>query len=193
MRRSPVKDQGWTLIEMAVVAVISGILAALAIPSMVGMQGRSELRDATNQVKAAIQEAQRSAIKSGRRCRILINATLPAAPMNFHVSSTNSSVASSDPGTQPNPSNYSCISSPVRFSNSSQLSLNTNITVNSQDYRVLRFSYRGTTTLNSQGTIVISSGKTSEKTCIVISNALGLIRTGTYTGTPFTGTCNTDF
>jgi len=188
MRRSPVRNQGWTLIEMAVVAVIAGILSALAIPSMVGMQGRSELRDATNQIKSALQEAQRSAIKSGRRCRVLVNSTLPAAPMNYNISSTDSSSTATDPGTQPNPNNYTCISSPVRFPNGSQLSLTTNLTNNS-----IRFNYRGTTTLNSQGTIVISSGKTSEKRCIVISNALGLIRSGIYTGTAFTGTCNTDF
>jgi prepilin-type N-terminal cleavage/methylation domain-containing protein len=188
MRRSPVKNQGWTLIEMAVVAVIAGILSALAIPSMVGMQGRSELRDATNQVKAALQEAQRNAIKSGRRCRVLVNSTLPAAPMNYHVSSTNSTQLSNDPGTLPNPSTYTCISSPVRFPNSSQLSLTTNIANN-----FLPFSYRGNTNLSGQGTIVISSGKTSERRCVVISNFLGVIRTGIYTGTPFSGACNSDF
>lgn len=98
MRRSPVRNQGWTLMEMAVVAVIAGILSALAIPSMVGMQGRSELRDATNRVKAALQEAQRNAIKRGGSCTVTMTSTTVTAspagclssPVNFPSSITQS-------------------------------------------------------------------------------------------------------
>lgn len=173
MWRSPVKNQGWTLIEMAVVAVIAGILSALAIPSMVGMQGRNELRDATNQVKSALQEAQRNAIKSGRRCRVLINATFPGPPpINYNISSTNSAIPANDPGTQPNPSGHTCISSPIQFSTTSQLSISSN-------FLVVSFSYKGNTV--STGTIVIESGKTVERRCIVVSNGVGILRTGIYT------------
>ena len=68
---------------MAVVSVIVGILASITIPSMVGLMAKNSLESSMSQVKGAIQEAQRSAIKNGQSCTINLSATA--------VSSTNTS------------------------------------------------------------------------------------------------------
>ena len=85
-----VPNQGWTLMEMAIVSVIVGILSSLAIPSMMSAKGKNDLRSAMGQVKGAIQEAQRSAIKNGQSCTVIINPTTSSASVT--VSGTSVSV-----------------------------------------------------------------------------------------------------
>jgi Tfp pilus assembly protein FimT len=70
-----VPNQGWTLIEMAAISVITGILASMTIPSMVGLMAKNSLQSSMGQVKGAIQEAQRAAIKSGASCTVTIDTT----------------------------------------------------------------------------------------------------------------------
>jgi type II secretory pathway pseudopilin PulG len=60
---------------MAVISVIVGILASTTIPSMVGLMGKNSLQSSMGQVKGAIQEAQRAAIKNGKSCTVTIDTT----------------------------------------------------------------------------------------------------------------------
>lgn len=152
-RPFPAKNQGWTLIEVAVVTIIVGVLAAIATPSMVGMKGRSDLKDAMGQVKAAIQEAQRAAIKVGSSCTV-----------NLGPSTGSTSVTGSPAG---------CVTSPVNFSNESTIKLWYNGTGTN-----IVFSFRGNTT-NSR-TMVLESERTVERKCIVIASGIGILRTGSY-------------
>lgn len=69
----------------------------------------------------------------------------------------------------------------------SALTLGTGITLSQNSGTTIVFSYRGTTT--STKTVVLSSTNTSELKCLTVSNGLGILRTGYYTGTPFTGSC----
>ena len=57
---------------MAVISVVVGILASTTIPSMVGLMAKNSLESSMSQVKGAIQEAQRSAIKKGQSCEVRI-------------------------------------------------------------------------------------------------------------------------
>lgn len=63
-------NKGWTLIEMAAVAIVTGILAALAMPSMMGMKARQDLTANLGRVKGNIQEAQRAAMRKGQSCTV---------------------------------------------------------------------------------------------------------------------------
>ena len=58
---------------MAVITVITGILASVTIPSMVGLMAKNSLESSMSQVTGAIREAQRAAIKNGKSCTVTIN------------------------------------------------------------------------------------------------------------------------
>lgn len=63
---------------MGAVSVVVGILAAMAFPSMAGMQGRNQLKGTMSEVKGAFREAQRNAIKKGTSCEVTITPSPPA-------------------------------------------------------------------------------------------------------------------
>jgi hypothetical protein len=148
---------------MAVVSVIVGILASITIPSMVGLMAKNSLESSMSQVKGAIQEAQRSAIKNGQSCTINLSATA--------VSSTNTST-------------NVCMTSPVTLSSGTTLATSPSGTT------AFLFSYKGNpnnSTNNFTGlTIILSSTKTVEQRCLVISSGIGIMRSGTYSGTTCT-------
>ena len=171
-----VPNQGWTLMEMAIVSVIVGILSSLAIPSMMSAKGKNDLRSAIGQVKGAIQEAQRSAIKNGQSCTVIINPTTSTASVT--VSGTSVSVNAKTIAGSP----AGCISSTVSIPDKDEITFTTPTAATS-----FVFSYKGntTTTLN----IALQSAKTTQKYCLAISSGIGIMRSGTYDGT----NCNSSF
>lgn len=156
-----VPNQGWTLIEMLVVTIITGIFAALAAPSMMGMMGKADVSNAINQVKSGLQESQRIAMSKGTSCTVNLGSS--ASPPTLTSSSAT----------------VGCLSE-VRTLPKSVIMLEnfTNDTVS--------FSYKGNTT--SSGTVVVvASNRQGEARCLVISNGLGIMRTGTYSGSVASG------
>lgn len=159
LRPWPVHNQGWTLIEIAVVAVITGILASLAIPSMMAMAAKNKVQGGLAQVKGALQEAQRNAIRMGKECKVAVNAGSNSPSITVAASVAGNSYAG-------------CLSQTVVLND---LSLLENFNGTN-----IRFSYKGNT--NNWGTIIIHSPNTNTKYCLAIS-ALGIMRSGVYTGT----------
>ncbi|PSO79590.1 MAG: hypothetical protein BRC41_18775 [Cyanobacteria bacterium QH_9_48_43] len=56
-------NQGFTLLETATVVVVIGILAAISAPSLLGWYNRTKVDSALNEVRGALQQAQREAMR----------------------------------------------------------------------------------------------------------------------------------
>ena len=67
-------NSGFTLTEMLTVVIIVGVLAAIAAPNLLGLLNRNRVNQAMREVEGALKEAQKQAIRNGRRCTIDINA-----------------------------------------------------------------------------------------------------------------------
>ena len=138
------KDNGFTLIEMIVTVVILGVLAAVAVPNLLGMYNRQRANAAIEQVEGAIKEAQRLAVRNGRSCAININN-----------------------GTRT--ISGGCLLSNRVFGDY--------VTLNS-DQAAITFSSKGTTL--TPATIRVTANNGNVDRCLVLTNGVGLIRTGDY-------------
>ena len=146
-------DCGFTLIELAVVLCIIGVIAAIAAPNLLALLNRYKVNRATETLVGAIKEAQRQAMRQNKLCRVNINTT------NNTITGT--------------PAN--CLLSERKIEDNIKIRTNIRGTIPN-----ISFSFRGSTT--KMGTIVISSEGTNSQQCFVISLGTGIARTGTYTG-----------
>jgi prepilin-type N-terminal cleavage/methylation domain-containing protein len=160
--------RGFTLIELLVVVIIVGIFAAIAIPNFLGMFSQVQVREGMGQINGALKEAQRQAMRNGKRCKVKIDTiTVDGQPRRRITTVT----TADEPG-----SNYSgCLLSdrvlPVG------IALKTTTPFGSPPKIV--FSHKGNTT--QSGTIIAySPNNTTEKKCLTISNGLGIMREGDY-------------
>ena len=166
------------MIEIAVVAVIAGVLSSLAIPSMMGMMERNKLQATASRFKAVFQEAQRSAIRNGSTCTITITPT---------------TVTGSPVG---------CITEPItsRDTTDKKIAIKTisgsAIADITSSYTV-NFSYKGNTT--SSRTFIITpndianDSTAKNRKCLVISLGIGIMRSGDWDYSTSPNRCTTAF
>jgi prepilin-type N-terminal cleavage/methylation domain-containing protein len=75
------RQGGFNLIEISVVLIMAGMMAALTAPSILGMYWRTEADQAFNQVQGAFKQAQVQAIRMSRNCTLTIDPSeITAAP-----------------------------------------------------------------------------------------------------------------
>jgi type II secretory pathway pseudopilin PulG len=72
MRFSSVNKAGFTLLENLTIVVIVGILAAITVPSWLGLQQRQRLSNALNMVVATFHEAQQRSIERSKGCQLIL-------------------------------------------------------------------------------------------------------------------------
>ncbi|MEL7078241.1 MAG: GspH/FimT family pseudopilin [Cyanobacteria bacterium J06643_13] len=154
-------NSGFTLIEMIAVTIITGIIAAIAAPNLLGLLNRNRVNQAMGQVEGALKEAQKQAIRTGRQCTININA---------------------DSITNPAGGTGCLLSNRI---------LNNLVTLNSNRTTIVFSGKGNITIDNTTGNprpVLITSmaNGTDRQACVVIQSKLGSVRTGEYTGDPAT-------
>jgi prepilin-type N-terminal cleavage/methylation domain-containing protein len=63
-------EDGFTLLELIVVILFAGILAAISAPSFSALNQRNKVTQDLTSAKNALLEAQRSAIRRGQNCQL---------------------------------------------------------------------------------------------------------------------------
>ena len=190
-------NQGFTLIETLVIVIIIGILSAIAAPSFLSMFNRNKVNDAFSQVQGALQEAQREAIRKSKTCTVYIpdSTSLPnTATQGITQVQIISNCFTVSDGTS---KDLTTINIPNYLPLKKVTGVAIKSNVSSTNPKQIMFSFRGNTI--SSGKIVLYAANVSnqEKKCLAISNGLGIIRTGNYTGSTSSdaditaGTCNT--
>lgn len=162
-------ERGFTLYEILTVLLIVGILCAITAPSFLGMLNRGKVNDATNKLRGAFQEAQREAMRKSKTCTVYLpDATTQAQLISdcFLTSEGTSSGLSGIPN-----------GLPIKKLDTVAIKSNLNTTTPQR----IRFSFRGNTTDGGTSVLYMSDNSTPEKRCFVISNGIGIMRTGEYT------------
>lgn len=177
-------SQGFTLIEILTVLLIIGILAAITVPSFLALLNKSKVSDALTKLRGALQETQREAIRKSKTCTIYLPdaATQAQIVSNCFVTGDGTS------------SGLSGIPNGLPTKTLDKIAIASNLTTTPKR---ITFSFRGNTTSSGKIVLYISDGSTQEKKCLAISNGLGIMRTGDYSGSTSAaaditaGTCTT--
>ncbi|PSB02533.1 prepilin-type N-terminal cleavage/methylation domain-containing protein [Merismopedia glauca] len=177
------KDSGFSLLEITIVILIIAILGAIVSPSFINLYNVNKVNEAIDKTKGAIQEAQNQAIRYGRRCQIrVIN---KAQTTKYGTPAEHPTIESVAPTSTPSataPKEESCLLNGDRTLPGIALAGHTTPWI-------ISFDFKGRTSdVANNGTLILSIPDTPKpQKCLVISQGLGMVRTGDYEGT----NCNT--
>lgn len=137
--------------ELLAVTLLLSIMVAIALPGLLGLLSRAQVEREFGQLKVMLQLAQRHAMRKGQSCTVLL-------PINDIEAGTLTS---------------NCVVL------GSRTLRKVNVISNRANSQRVNFNFQGNT--NSLRTIVVYSYFTDFKRCIVISNGIGMMRSGIYT------------
>ena len=201
MRRLNVhKNQGFTLLEILVALAITGILAALTLPNLSAWLNRNKVKEATDAIQLALEDAQRQAIRRGRNCTINFTNPTGTDPTVY------SQITASEPGCLVAINDKASPLIPLENPDERSLSLPQEVFMVVDNFPTLdgskgvKFSFRGHVPgltfdpPQNRAIIVLYSAADAtadpypnqERKCIVIASLLGIVKQGTYTGTSLT-------
>ena len=188
---APKNDQGFTLIEILTVLLIIGILSAIAVPSFLGLLNRGKVNNAVAKARGALQEAQRESIRKSKTCTVVV----PAGNNVTLTSPTEDTNGNGllDTGEDINANNILDKNNCLVTGDRQLDGVNTNINRSGSGNWAITFDFRGRTNLfSNNGTMFFSIPNSSvPKKCLVVSQGLGLLRTGNYNESTATPTCDT--
>lgn len=162
------QNTGFSLFEIIVAMIIISILAAFSAPNLLSLYQKYQFKDSFSQLKSSIKISQKQAKKLGKTCKIKLS------KINIKGKEVNNIaiVSSNDPGEKG--SDYTgCLFREINLPEF--VDLETNIPGSTNK---ISFSYKGNTP--TSGTIKLSFPKLNLAQCLVVSNGLGIIRTGKY-------------
>lgn len=173
-------SNGFTLIELIAVFVLISIMSLIGAPGMLGFLQRSTISSAQSEIQGLLQEAQRSSIRTSKACEV----TIPV-----------SGSLSENAANQQLTVSASCLASNASI-NLKEIEIRHNFDELSNVYdgtvtTAELFDFRGNTDLPLGGVggtatslVIVISHQSNDafQKCIVISDGLGLIRTGNYSG-----------
>jgi prepilin-type N-terminal cleavage/methylation domain-containing protein len=173
-------NRGVTLLEVIFTTVIVGILAAIAGPNLMQLLNENKVQAALDQLRGALQDAQRQSMRKSQQCTVNFEQDtsqgiwmVTGTPFDCLVSSDTTQVISGQ-------------TKAVKKLEKG-VSLTTNLPGTPPN---ITFSFKGNTT-NSGRIILSASNGSGKQRCLVISNGLGIMRTGIYQVVNGTGTCTT--
>jgi type II secretory pathway pseudopilin PulG len=172
MRHSNVSDnQGFTVLEALIVAVFAGILVAMAGPSYFSWSQRRAVDSAITSIEGAIKEAQRQAMAKAQTCILTFNSTtITSSPANCLITGDRT---------------LSNVSLETSLDDTSLVTTGVSFNLDFLGKTV----HSSVSDLTSNITIVVTHAQNPNlKRCLVLSQPLGLIRTGNYTGASGTTT-----
>ena len=172
------KDKGFTLTEILVVAVIFGVLSAVAVPNLLGLIYNARVTDGVATIEGALKEAKAQAIRNSQTCVIDV---VTNASGNYVV----------QPSTRAGlPANNSQCLLQTR-------ELPEGVVVNINPAAMITFSGKGNAdyidldnpaATPTNRTYTVSHNNISTSKCVYIEGLFGDVKTGIVQG----GNCNTN-
>jgi prepilin-type N-terminal cleavage/methylation domain-containing protein len=192
-------QRGFTLIEVMVIVVVVGILAATAAPSFGSLLDSIKVNQTVTDLRTALQDTQRQAIRNSQACTIQVPNTIGNGNGNGNNSGHGNSNSNSNGRKKIIQGNCLTSGSPEIADN---IDLATNLqssstTSGSSDTIALQFGTLGSAAFSIQSAVqspatpkdptgkvvaFVPENPKVQKKCVAISSTLGLTRIGTYTG-----------
>ena len=164
------KTVGFTMPEVIIVILIIGVLAAISAPSFLRWVRNKEVDDALALVVGALREAQSEALRLGQGCKVDIDTSTKVI---------RAETIQPPPPAPPTPSE-NCL--PTGRRDLRNASSGIQMTTSFGGGNDLIFTYKKTTP--ADGLIVLFQSDAAKQRCVVVSQGLGLLRTGFYQGDP---------
>lgn len=159
-------DRGFTILEITAVLLLIGIMATISGPSMIGFLQRAKITSAQKELQGLLKSAQRSAVRQGKPCGIL----LPASGTNEDSINISASCIPTDSETTLKEveirHNFDDVSASFTAGTATDF-----------------FNFKGQTDDFITGDLIVvisAQDNDNYQKCIVVSGGLGLIRTGNY-------------